>query len=63
VDLQPGDSLLEKGVIDSTGVLELVAFLEERYAIEVQDDEVIPDNLDSVTKVATYVTSKLSYAV
>jgi acyl carrier protein len=63
MDLQPGDSLLGKGLIDSTGVLELVDFLEERYAIKVEDDEVIPDNLDSVRNIATYVASKQSQVV
>jgi acyl carrier protein len=62
-DLKPEDSLLEKGVIDSTGVLELVAYLEERYAIKVEDDEVIPDNLDSTRNIATYVERKLSCVV
>ena len=41
------DSFLEKGLIDSTGVLELVAFIEEQYGIRFQDDEIIPENLDS----------------
>jgi acyl carrier protein len=59
-NLGPGDSLLDKGVLDSTGVLELVAFLEERYAIKVEDEEVIPDNLDSMQNIATYVVRKLS---
>lgn len=62
-DLEPGDSLLERGVIDSTGVLELVAFLEERYAIKVEDNEVIPDNLDSTGSIANYVNRKLSCVV
>jgi len=60
-DLQPDDSLLGKGVIDSTGVLELVTFLEEHYAIKVEDDEVTPDNLDSIKNVATYVAKKLNH--
>lgn len=63
MDLQPGDSLLEKGIIDSTGVLELVAFLEEQYAIEVEDDEVSPDNLDSIECIAAYVGKKLNHSV
>ncbi|HWO39877.1 MAG TPA: acyl carrier protein [Candidatus Acidoferrum sp.] len=63
VDLQPDDSLLGRGLIDSTGVLELVDFLEERYEIKVEDEEVIPGNLDSVRKVATYVARKLSCVV
>jgi acyl carrier protein len=61
--LQPGDSLLGRGLIDSTGVLELVDFIEERFAIKVEDDEVIPDNLDSIRNVATYVAKKLSCVV
>jgi acyl carrier protein len=63
LDLQSGDSLLEKGVIDSTGVLELVAFLEETYDIKVEDDEVIPDNLDSIRNIAAYIGTKLSKTV
>jgi len=54
------DSLIHKGVIDSTGVLELVSFLQERYDITVEDEEIIPDNLDSITNVANYVSNKLS---
>ena len=63
VELQPDDSLLGRGLIDSTGVLELVDFLEERYEIKVEDEEVIPNNLDSVRKVAAYVARKLSCIV
>jgi acyl carrier protein len=59
VDLEPDDSLLDRGLIDSTGVIELVDFIEERYAIKVEDEEVIPANLDSVRNVAKYVFGKL----
>ncbi len=52
------DSLLETGTIDSTGVLELVSFLESRYAISVEDDELIPENLDSVERLARFVERK-----
>ena len=52
------DSFLENGIIDSTGVLELVLFLEETYNIKVEDDEIIPENLDSLENIAIYVTSK-----
>ena len=52
------DSFLDNGIIDSTGVLELVLFLEETYGIKVEDDEIIPENLDSLENIATYVTSK-----
>jgi acyl carrier protein len=51
-------SLVEQSVIDSTGVLEIVAFLEERYGIEVGDAEVIPDNLGSIIRIARFVQSK-----
>lgn len=54
------DSFLENGIIDSTGVLELVAFLEENYAIRVEDDELIPENLDSVHLVSQYLSRKLN---
>ncbi len=58
--LKDGDSFLEGGIIDSTGVLELVTFLQEQFAITVEDEEVIPDNLDSITNLVTYVASKLN---
>lgn len=59
--LQPHDSLLGNGLIDSTGVLELVAFLEERYAIKVEDKEVIADNMDSLKNLTTYVARKINH--
>lgn len=63
LELRAEDSLLGAGVIDSTGVLELVDFLEEQYAIKVEDEEVIPGNLDSVKNIATYVARKISCVV
>jgi acyl carrier protein len=59
-DALPDDraSLLERGVIDSTGVLDLVAFLEREFAIEIRDDELVPDNLDSIEAIATFVARK-----
>ena len=54
------DSLLETGVIDSTGVLELVAFIEETYGIKVEDEEIIPENLDSIENVVRYVRGKMA---
>ncbi len=53
------ESLLEKGVIDSTGVLELVSFIEEKYQIKVEDEELIPENLDSFNNIDKYIKSKL----
>ena len=52
------DSLLEQGIIDSTGVLELVAFIEETFHIKVQDEELIPENLDSVNNICRFIQNK-----
>ena len=52
-------SFLEKGLIDSTGVLEVVMFLEERFGIKVQDEELVPDNLDSLARIARFVERKM----
>lgn len=52
------DSLIEVGAIDSTGVLELIEYLESRYELEIPDAEVLPENLDSIENIARYVMSK-----
>jgi acyl carrier protein len=52
------DSLQELGIVDSTGVLELVCHLQERYAIAVADEELIPGNLDSVERIARFIERK-----
>lgn len=57
-DLTDDASFLERNLLDSTGVLELVAFIEETYGVKVGDDEIIPDNLDSVDLVAAYIARK-----
>ena len=51
-------SFIENGIIDSTGVLELVAFLEDTFGIFVEDEELIPENLDSIDKVVEYLKIK-----
>lgn len=51
-------SLLDSGVIDSTGVLELIGFLEETFAIKVEDTEMTPENLDSIERISAFVTRK-----
>jgi acyl carrier protein len=51
-------SLLEHGIIDSTGVLEVIAFIEETFGITVEDDEMLPENLDSIERIATFVVRK-----
>lgn len=52
------DSLLGRGIVDSTGMLEIIFFIEEQLGVKVKDDEMIPDNLDSVSKIASFVESK-----
>lgn len=54
------DSFLEKGIIDSTGILELIEYLEDTYTITIEDDELIPENLDSMNQVEAFITRKLS---
>jgi acyl carrier protein len=56
--LEDGQSLLDTGVIDSTGVLELIQYLEETFRIAVDDDELIPENLDSVDNLVAFVGRK-----
>lgn len=51
-------SLLDAGIIDSTGVLEVVAFLESEFGIQVDDAEILPENLDTIDRVAAYVERK-----
>jgi acyl carrier protein len=53
-------SFLEAGIIDSTGVLELVCFLESSFDIEIADDEMLPENLDSIRAVTAYVQRKVA---
>jgi len=52
------DSLLGRGIVDSTGMLEIIFFIEEQLGVKVKDEEMIPDNLDSVSKIAAFVSSK-----
>lgn len=54
----PAASFLETGLVDSTGVLEIVSFLEGKYGISVGDDELTPQNLDSVANLASFVVRK-----
>ena len=56
--LKDDSSFLEQGVIDSTGVLELVGFLEENYEIKVEDEELIPENFDSIQNLCIYLGQK-----
>lgn len=53
-------SFLDEGILDSTGVLQLIAFLEQTYSISVSNEEVIPDNLDSIDNIVAYLSRKLN---
>jgi acyl carrier protein len=59
-NLRNDDSFLENGIIDSTGILELVSYLEEQYKIEVADQELVPENLDSINNLAGFLSKKLA---
>ena len=61
--LKPDTDFFDKGIIDSTGVIELVSFLEERFNISVDDDELIPENLSSLKRVDLFLDKKLSQKV
>jgi len=54
-----GQSLLDFGVVDSTGMLQLVSFLEETFSIKIEDEELVPANLDSIDNTAAFVAGKL----
>ena len=56
--LADGDSFLEHHILDSTGFLELVTFLEETYAIKIEEDEMIPENLDSLDSLVLFLARK-----
>jgi acyl carrier protein len=62
-DIDENASFLANGTIDSLGVLELITFVEETYGIEVYDEEVLPENFDSVQHLAAYVRMKSSVAL
>jgi acyl carrier protein len=56
--LSPSVSLIEAGLIDSTGVLELVGFLEEKFTIRITNEELLPENLDSIENIVAFVSRK-----
>jgi len=53
-------SFLEEGIVDSTGVLELVMFVEEVFNVTVEDEEIVPANFDSVSRLAAYIRRKMA---
>lgn len=57
------DSFLQKGLIDSTGILEVVSFIEEKFGVKVDDDDLLPENLDSIRRLADFIGRKLGSTV
>ncbi len=57
--LDDNASFLENGIIDSTGVIELVSFMEEEFGISINDEELIPENLDSIINLTSFISRKL----
>lgn len=57
-ELKSDTSLLETGIVDSTGVLELIGYLEEHYGIKVEDDELVPENLDTIASICAFLGTK-----
>lgn len=56
--LQDNESFLDGGIIDSTGVMEIILFIEDTFGIKVNDDEMLPANLDSVDNLVAFITRK-----
>lgn len=61
-NLNNDSSFIKEGIVDSTGILQLVAFIQEQYRVVVEDEDLIPENLDSVNKVAAFVEGKMKMA-
>lgn len=57
-ELDSNASFLENGIIDSTGVLEIILFLEQQFGIRIKDEEMVPNNLDSVANIVNFVEMK-----
>lgn len=58
--LEESTSFLDKGIIDSTGILELIDYISEEFSITVEDEELIPENLDSINNVTAFIARKSS---
>ena len=57
-ELEDDDSFMDKQIIDSTGILEVIEFLEDESGIKIEDEDMVPDNLDSVNKIVAFVARK-----
>ena len=60
VDLKDDDSFMNKGIVDSTGILEVVSFVEETFSIKIPDEDLLPENLDSINNLLKYVTARIT---
>lgn len=58
VSIDPDESLIESGIMDSTGVLELVEYLESTFTIKVEDEELVPENLETVNNIIKFLKTK-----
>jgi len=57
-NLQDDDSFMGKGIVDSTGILEVVSFTEETFGFKVADEELLPENLDSINNLTAFISNK-----
>ena len=53
------DSFMEKGIIDSTGILEVITYIEENFNFKIEDEELIPENLDSISNITAFISRKV----
>ena len=58
MEFSDSDSFMEKGILDSTGILDVILYLEENFNMKVEDDELIPDNLDSIDNLTAFIEQK-----
>jgi len=58
--LSSDDSFMNKGIVDSTGMLEIIYFIEDEFEVKVDDDEMVPENLDSVNNIVNFVEKKIN---
>lgn len=57
-ELKNDDSFLDQGILDSTGILEIIFYIEDAFKIKIKDEEMVPDNLDSVNKIVAFIQRK-----
>ena len=57
-ELKNDESFLDQGILESTGILEIIFFIEDEFGIKIKDEEMIPDNLDSVEKIVAFIQRK-----